>query len=297
MLDNFQIGEIHLTEANVKKLKNFGIDPKVSNTESVIKVYKTIPNGVTILLKMLYDTRNIESKIDTIKKIRQNEELLAMDEIVLPTDVVISKGESIGFAIPEIKNSTNLGLILQDPKVSIKYKMDLLYKVSKLLSKTLSLNDNFYFNDLHEFNFLVDENDNIKVIDIDSSSINSNKATPSYYLVTDPKLTEVPKYKFNEVGLPYSGRDCDIYCYNIMLMNTLANYQIQKLTFLELSDYLDYLLSIGIDETIIDSIINLYTTKPNELITTNLNDINCNLYQARYSTYKQLKEMEVKKTR
>ena len=58
---------------------------------------------------------------------------------------------------------------------------------------------------------------------MDSSTFRTDIPLPSKTLLTDKKLGNYNKYKFNVFGIPYPGVDQDLYSYNIMILKTLFN--------------------------------------------------------------------------
>ena len=278
--------KICLTSSELNRLKRYPIG-KIISTEGRMYYYKDLdPNN--LLIKRFYkiDPAGLDYKIKTIEDLN-NSELSTFEELVIPKDIVVVHGEQIGFTIEEINNSTNLGLILNNPKISIKKKIELLKKVGQLLRKTMSCDQEFYISDLHPYNYLVDENENIRVIDLDSSATNSNKPLESYYISLDRKAESVDKYHILRNGLSYPTYNGDLLCYNMMILNTISNNKIHLINFNDYYDYIYYLYSIGMNEELIESFINLYSNKDNINPVDYLSDINNeSLYRSNYNVYK-----------
>lgn len=278
--------KICLTTSELSRLKRYPIGEIIS-TEGRIYYYKDLgPNY--LLIKKFYktDPSILDYKVKTIEDIN-NSELSNFEELVITKDIVVVHGEQIGFTIEEITNSTNLGLILNNPKISIQKKIELLKKVGQLLKRTTSCDQEFYLSDLHPYNFLVDENENIRVIDLDSSATTSNKPLESYYISLDRKAESVDKYHILRNGLSYPNYNGDLLCYNMMILNTISNNKIHLINFNDYYDYIYYLYSIGMNEELIETFINLYSNKDNINPVDCLSDINNELlYRSNYNVYK-----------
>ena len=278
--------KICLTSSELNRLKRYPIG-KIISTEGRIYYYKDLgPNS--LLIKRFYkiDQERLDHKIKTIEDIN-NSELSTFEELVIPKDIVVVHGEQIGFTIEEVSNSTNLGLILKNPKISMEKKIELLKKVGELLRKTMSCDKEFYISDLQPYNVLIDENEDIKVIDLDSSSTTSNKPLESYYISSDRKAESIDKYHVLKNGLSYPDYNSDLLCYNMMILNTLSNNKIHIIDFDEYYDYIQYLYSIGINPDLIESFITLYSNKDNINPVDYLSDIDKeSLYRSNYNVYK-----------
>ena len=81
-------------------------------------------------------------------------------------------------------------------------------------------------------------------------------------------------------------KDTDLYCYNIMVLNTLFQGDILRLTIDEFYDYLNYLESINIDKELLSLISKLYTEDSNYNIYEYLDTIDNNGYKAHRNIYK-----------
>ena len=142
-----------------------------------------------------------------------------------------------------------------------------------ILSIMGSMNQKFFFTDLHEFNFLIDENELLYAVDLDSSRVNSEEAISSKYLSTDKKLQKVNKYKVNSSGLAYPDKNSEIYCYNMMVLNLISNHKINRLRYDDYYEYLDFLYKEGVSEELLDPLSRMYTEQDNLLITSIENNI------------------------
>ena len=280
------MNKISLKGSEIDRLKLYPTG-SIMSTESKIYYYKHY-DSKNLLIKKLYltDKDIFKRKIDTLEDINSSE-LSNFEELVIPEDLVVVRGKNIGFTIREITDSTNLGLILNDPKVSIEKKILLLKKIGELLNKTMSCDKEFYINDLQPFNFLVDKDDNIRVVDLDSSATNSNNPLISFYMTLDKKNRQIDKYHVTDDGLSYPDKNSDLFCYNMMILNTISGNNIYRLNFEEFYNYLYYLSSIGMNSDLVESFATLYENKDNTNPVDYLSNINNeSLYRSNYNIYK-----------
>lgn len=111
--------------------------------------------------------------------------------------------------------------------------------------------------------FLVNSDGDISVVDLDSSTFH-NMALPSYYLIDNPNLGDFSKYEFNVFGIPFPNRDTDLLCYNMMLLSTIAEENMNVISVPEYFGYLDYLSTLGFSEDFLDSFKRVYSNHKNE---------------------------------
>ena len=266
--------EIFIKERELEKLKEYELDNSIVTSESRLYYLKKYYNKPDVLLKKLFKPTDkiMDTKIQTINAISRRKDLKKLTELVIPKELVIARGKAIGFSIDEVENTENLGVILNNEKISYSKKIELLEKVGKLVHKTTNLKQDFFFGDLHEFNFIVDKDDKIHAVDLDSSTINDNTQIESKYLLLDYKIRHIKKYH-SLYGVPLPDKNSDIYCYNMMIINTLSNMKTQWLKYEDYYNYIEYLSSIGVKDSIIEPLSKMYTEHDNELITDIKNSI------------------------
>lgn len=266
--------EIMLTKRALDRLKEYELDGIIS-TESTLYYLKKYYDKPNVLLKKLFTPTDkiIDSKVRTIEEISSRKELQDIKELVIPENLVVLSGQAIGFSIQEIDKSTNLGIYLKRKDVPMKKKIEIVEKVGKIIERTTNLEKNFFFTDLHEFNFLIDENELLYAVDLDSSRVNSDEAISSKYLSTDKKLQKVNKYNVNSSGLAYPDKNSEIYCYNMMVLNLISNHKINRLRYDDYYEYLDFLYKEGVSEELLDPLSRMYTEQDNLLITSIENNI------------------------
>lgn len=281
-----------IKENELKRLKKYPLPNGIVNSESIIYYYKEdVINNQRLLLKKLYDTNEskVQRKIQTIETL-QNSPLMDYKELVIPKDVISIKGVKSGFIIREILNNTNFQLIINNNKISTSKKIEILKKVGELLNRVSTSSQEFYFGDLQPSNILVDEDDNIYVVDLDSSAVNRKKPLESKYIIFDHKTHSVKKYKVNKAKRAYPSRNIDIYCYNTMILNTIAGESIHRTDISEFYDYLNYLDDKGISRNILDIFCNHYSEKPNESVYPYLDELPRQIGKESYKVYKMLKK-------
>ena len=286
-----------LTEKQLQKLKRLPIDEQISNKEADIYQMNVLPKHKVprnTLFKHLHitDKESFANKLFTVSMLSDYEAELNMKELVIPQELVSINGKAVGFTIPEIKNTTNLGVILHDDEVAMTRKLDLLKKVGDLLGKVQKLEKygiHFYFSDLHEYNFLVNnETEELYAIDLDSAALTSDYPQTSFYMVTNKNLGYSPnKYKSNVFGITYPNHNTDLLCYNMMVIDTIAAYRISSLPSEEYYDYLAYLKELGFGENILDAFLSVYTNGDNKNVSEYFDEIPTEiLVRARYNVYK-----------
>lgn len=289
------MNEIALKESDISKLKKYPLDG-IWSTESTIYYYKKDSNMNSILIKKLFITniKRVNRKIDTLKVVK-NSELSTYKELVLPEDIIVVGGIKSGFTIPEVVNSTNLHLFLKNREINNRVKIDILKKIGELLRKVQCQKQEFYFGDLQEYNFLVGNDGEVSVIDLDSSSVNRKKPLETKYIILDKKTHSISKYKVNRATRSYPSINNDNYCYNTMVLNFLAGEKIHRLDFEEYFDYIDYLYDVGIiPSEMRDVFINHYSDKKNESIVDYLDLVPTQIERGSYNVYKALQK--IKKT-
>ncbi len=278
---------ISLTKKRFETLTPYELPNYVYNTEGTLYVLP-IKNRWTTqlkLLKRLFLTNGkvFGNKLQTINSLIDNKEELNIEEIVFPEKIATVGGEIVGFTMPLI-DSINLSTALRSKEIDNERKIKYLRQIGMILEKMKLRRDytsvsEFYINDLHESNFIVDKNDTVKVIDIDSCKINGNDIFNSKYLSRKSFIKEVYKYvKNSECNSDYTyhkystdisgafipDQNTDLYCYIIVILNFLYGDNIQNFTLQEFYDYLEYLQYIGVDKELLSYFEKIATCSENE---------------------------------
>lgn len=259
--------EITLTKKQFDTLKEYQLPKDLFTAEASLYILP-ISNKWQVhskLLKKFYVTQgaSFSNKLQTIKSLIEFKEVINIDEMVFPEKLVVVEGQIVGYTM-ELIPSINLETALSSSEISTERKIKYLYQIGVILEKMdyirkyTSLKD-FYMNDIHENNFVIDINtDSIRAIDTDSYKIGNNIALTigSKYLQPGTIITNIPKYK-QDNSFAYGcsfipSRDTDLYCYIIMILNLMYGGGIEKLEVEELYDYLEYLQQIGVDIKLIN---------------------------------------------
>ncbi len=261
---------ISLTKRQFNKLKRYELPNEVLSTESKLYVLNEsycISDG-KLLLKYFYSDDKMPIKLFNINTLSNYADKINIPEFMIPKYLGIVDSNIVGFVDEEILNATNLGIILNDPKVDNEKKLDYLYRVGDIVKRGLSLKKfkdiKFNFGDLHEYNFVTDKDDNLHVCDLDSCYLDSNYPLNSYYLVCNFCINSLQnKYKKNKDNIVYPSDNSDLFCYNMMILNTIARDKVSLMKMEDYFDYINYLKYLGFGEDILKSFYNLYTNADN----------------------------------
>ncbi len=259
-----------------KKLNRLDIDNEVTNTEGEIFLFDEKNNWekeLKVLKKMYIDEGEVfGNKLYTITSLMENKDKFADLNLVLPEKMALVGKELIGYTMPYI-DGINLATLLKDNRFSEKDKLLYLKQVGELLNKMKNVREyqnmpDFFLNDLHEGNFILDKKDNqIKAVDMDSCKINGNKPAFAKYLAPTLNFAYLgSKYKISDeerMGFYIPDENTDLYCYSIMLLNYFYNGKIRRLENEDFYDYLTYLIDIKFPVKMIDIFSDLYTPNNN----------------------------------
>lgn len=261
-----------LTRNQFEKLKKFDPGKGVVNVESELYIMGSKRSGKErkLLKKFFIDKGEyMGMKLLNINTLVYYRSVLEqVKELVLPETLAVVAGEIIGTTMPFIENATNLQLILDDKQRTLKEKIEYLKQIGSILIEIDEMKDfpyEFRLGDLHEANFIVDKENKIHVVDIDSSYISNNEPFNSKYLFLNPLLLDFThKYKVNDNDDIIPSRDSDIYCYIMMILNTIAGCDMFKLSTGEFYGYMNYLESIGVNKNFLFAVEKIYHSGENE---------------------------------
>ena len=272
---------INLRMHQLRSLKELILPRGTLNTEALMlilnrKQAKT-KSGGRVLFKYLDaqdDQKVMGRKMYTINMLNGSEKYKNIDELIIPDYMVVVDGKIVGFGLPLIENHKNLGNVINDD-IEIKEKLKYLKKVGNIIQKVQHIDDESFrmqFGDLNEFNFIIDNNDEVKAIDLDSAYVGQDEPSNSaYYLLKNKYIAMVKeKYKTTSNGIIIPSDNTDLYCYNMMILNTLANEPMYKKDISVYYSYLNHLEDIGIDKELIKCFSNIYlpvdNNNPKDLI-------------------------------
>lgn len=225
-------------------------------------------------IKKLYRSNGLyfSNKLYTINSLIDERESLYVDGLVFPDKLLSIDERAFGYIMPFISGD-NLGNILKDERVSITQKIDFLKQIGKILAQMAGLRDkngisNFFLNDLHENNFIVDENGKVHAIDLDSCSVFANSPFGTKYVtIMSPLKDYLEKYKLVEEyscgGEFVPSMDTDLYCYCIMILNLFFNRPANKYSVETFRELLDLMRKSGLSQELYEIFNNLYSNQPN----------------------------------
>lgn len=256
---------INISRKRFESLEKYQLPSSIFNSEAQMYILQIKKRWETInkLLKRLYITSGpmFGNKLQTINSLIDSKDEIGIEEIVFPEKLAIVDQEVVGYTM-ELIESMNLETALRSYDISAETKIKYLRQVGEILEKMKKVREytpikDFYLNDMHENNFVIDKKtDSIKVVDIDSCKINDNFTFGSRYLSPMSMVSKIPKYKHETNGIcggyikPTT--DTELYCYNIMILNTLFGGGINRLSLEEFYNYIEYLQTIGIERELID---------------------------------------------
>lgn len=268
---------INLSKKKFESLEPYELPATIFNSEA--KMY-TLPiknrwQTINKLLKRLYITNGpiFGNKLQTINSLIDSRSIIDIPEIVFPEKLAVVDYEVVGYTMEQIE-SINLETALRSYDVDAKTKIKYLRQIGEILEKMKIVRKftevkDFYLNDIHENNFVIEnKTDNIRVVDIDSCKINGNLTFGSRYLSPMSMANQITKYKKETNGICggffIPTEDTELYCYIIMILNTLYGGGINRLPLEEFYSYLEYLNSIGISLELIEKFEKIVSNTHNE---------------------------------
>ena len=266
---------IHLRMYQVRKLEELKLSRGIFNTEGLMlildKDYRT-HDGSRMLFKYLdlQDIPEIMSNKTRLLSYLNNSPYKELEDLIIPEFQIYVNGYQSGFAMPLVEEHINLGVLLNSSRVPFERKKELLIKLGDLIDKVdrVESPNKMFFGDLNEYNFILNKDDELKAIDLDSSYVEGfegiNPPSLVYYLLKNKYLDSLSaKYKKDENGIFVPNMDSDLYSYNMIILNTLARHGMFKEDMDTYYSYLHFLEKLGVDLRLIESFMNIYTNKSN----------------------------------
>lgn len=267
---------INLRMHQLRSLQELPLEKGIFNTEALMLILRKnqakTKSGGRMLFKYLDaqdDEKTMARKMYTINMLNGSEKYSSIDELIIPDYVVVVDGKIAGFAMPLIEKHKNLGRLLNDENLSLEIKLPYLEKLGEIINKVQRVEDESFkmqFGDLNEFNFIIDKDDQVKSVDLDSAYLGQDEpANMSYYLLKNKYITDLKdKYKTTSNGIVIPNDNSDLYCYNMILLNTLAKEDIFKKDIPTYYMYLNHLKDVGIDKELIKVFDKIYLPVRNE---------------------------------
>lgn len=267
---------LNISRRRFDTLKPLELPNTVFNTEAQMFIVpgKNQWSKKQSVLKRLYiDTGEVFSnKLYTIHELLDKKEKIGVDELVMPEALAAVDSEIVGFTMPYIPN-INFQEIMDSKEFTTEQKIAYLKEIGELLEKLHRVREysevkDFYLNDIHENNFILNKNTGkINAVDLDSAKIGNNLTAAARYLTPASQLPLIPKYiplEHSVGGIYKISENTEIYCYIIMIFNFLYGENIGKLSLTDFFVYIEYLSKIGVSKEFLDKIVCIYTGKNNE---------------------------------
>lgn len=267
---------VNLKMRQVQALKELILEKGTLNTEALMLILNKnqakTEDGNRMVFKYLdaqEDEKVMGRKMYTLNMLNSSEKYKKIKELIIPDTIVVVDKQIAGFAMPLIENHINLGNFLNDSENKFLDKLRYLTKVGKIIDKVERINNESFrmnFGDLNEFNFIIDKDNNVKAVDLDSAYVGQDEApNAAYYLLKNPYIKSIPdKYKINSNGTIIPNDDSDLYCYNMILLNTLADEEMYKKDIDIFYKYLIHMKDVGVDNELIKILNCIYLPRHNQ---------------------------------
>lgn len=296
---------INLRMYQVRGLKELSIESGVLNTEALMLVlkrrYSRTSNGGKMVFKYLdaqEDLKAMGRKKYTVNMLNGSDAYRSIQELIIPDTEVCVDSCFAGFAMPLIENHKNLGAIINDYDIPLSIKIPYLIQLGKIVDRVERINDESFrmqFGDLNEFNFIVDEKNKVYAVDLDSAYLGQDEpSNMAYYLLKNKYLYDLKdKYKTTNSGIIIPSDNSDLYCLNMIVLNTLAKRDIFKENMDIYYLYIKHLEDIGISTDLTNIFRNIYLPVDNSNSTHLLKDLDPNIEEyADFKTFQ--KEYKIK---
>lgn len=252
---------INMSKTKLNSLEPLILPKNVTSTEC--ELFKYPYYGKEKLLKKLHRTDGIifANKLYTIGALNANKDSMPSN-FVLPESLVSINKKIEAFTMKYIKG-INLSVILNNPDITYEEKIHYLKSIGRILEQMQNIRkytnlNNFYLEDIHEDNFLVErDKQEIYIVDLDSCKIAGNKSFPGRYL-TNSSLIKYNNTKYQTLSQTDDLADykidenTDIYCYIIIILNYLYDGRVDRLSLDKFYDFINYLEDIKVNIELIE---------------------------------------------
>lgn len=262
---------INISKKIIKKAEELKLSSVESSEGYVIRDPKDPQKAFKLLHKK--SGVNFSNKLYTINSLIDLSERIDMPEMVFPECLLTVDDEVVGFSMLLIDGVT-LADILFNSDIDIKVKVKYLKQIGSILEKMASVRKenpklNWYLNDLHERNFMVDlEKERLYAVDLDSCRILGNHPFVSKYLSLFSPLIDFPEKYHTDFQISCGGdfvadENADLYCYAMLVIDFLYGARINYASKEEYFGYLEYLKSIGAPRELVDAWAKVYSNDNN----------------------------------
>ncbi len=260
---------INYSKKKANTFENLELD--IWNTEADMYVLK-YKNKAKVFKRLYHDEGPMfANKLYTLEMLNTYKECLT-NSFVIPDYLVTVDKNIVGFTVPMIEGE-NLKIYLDkrsnDCKDQLKYlkQIGVILEDMKNIRKYSSLND-FYLNDLHAANFIIEEETkDLKVIDLDSCRIMGNKPFISKYLTPGSLCRVSKKYKISndtKFGYIIPDENTDIYCYIMTIIEYLLGKSVNQYNIDNFYILLNHLDTLGFDKELLSIFENIILPKHNK---------------------------------
>ena len=262
---------INISRKYLRELQSLRLSNVSSGEGSILR---NPLNGKEVL-KILHQQNGLylSNKLYTLNSLYDIEDALDNDSFVLPNRLLTVDDKVVGFTMPLI-NGVTLADILFNADIDIKIKVKYLKRIGAILDAMASFRkeypqSNWYLNDLHERNFMVDlEKERLYAVDLDSCRILGNHPFLSKYLSSFSPLIDFPEKYHTDFQISCGGdfvadENADLYCYAMLVIDFLYGARINYASKEEYFGYLEYLKSIGAPQELVDAWAKVYTNDNN----------------------------------
>ena len=266
---------MNISERKFNNLERFVLPKGVFNNESELFYIdeKNKWEKRRFLLKKLNSDFGIilSNKLFTVNELITNKDIIGISELVIPEKLVSVHGKIVGFTIPLV-NGNNFGEVLSNDSISVSDKIKYFKEIGYILEnmkyvRQYTLLNDFYLNDIHENNFVLNnDTGKINVVDMDSCKINNNMTMVSLRLSPFSNIYDFNKYEKEESmcgGCYKPSYNTEMYSYIIMFLRFISNYRINEMDVSSYYAYMEYLHKLGISYELIDILASIYSEKDN----------------------------------
>ena len=261
---------IVLTKRQFEKLKQHLVPEHISNAEASLFIIpsKNQFNDKLIKVYRVNSGETFGKKLYVVNSLIDAKEKIDSRDIILPEKLVVVDDKVVGASQEYINNNVNMVDMINNTKIPVDKKIDLLKQILGIINHVRYKSDSvngMNIGDVHLGNFIYDLSDKrVKNVDTDSYSIGGVKQPVAPMTLNFDNFEGLEKkYNFNYVGLTVPNNESDMMYYQFIVLNTIANYEINKLSLNEFYDYLQFLRDNGYLYEVIDCFASIYNNKSN----------------------------------